>query len=127
MLLFIATIPPLPPLPAVAVQPAKTKEAAILEKILREAEMEGLERTYGDCKYSWGKWKLDANAVRTTVRQCASVTERVAVSCDKLKINTETAGKWGEWRRPQGKEANMMAGLCANVIPVTVLPGKVND
>jgi hypothetical protein len=120
MLPFIATIPPLPPLPVVAEKPAKTKEAAILEKILREAEMEGLERTYGDCKYRWGNWKLDSNQVRTTVRQCASVTERVAVSCDKLRINTETKGTWGQWRRPQGKEANAMAALCANVIPGTV-------
>jgi hypothetical protein len=124
MLPFIATIPPLPPLPVVAEKPAKTKEAAILEKILREAEMEGLERTYGDCKYRWGNWKLDSNQVRTTVRQCASVTERVAVSCDKLRINTETKGTWGQWRRPQGKEANAMAALCANVVTVPASEGS---
>jgi hypothetical protein len=104
----------------VAVQPAKTKEAQLLEKILRESEMENLEKTYGDCKYAWGRWKLDGNAVRTTVRTCASTIERVAVSCDKLRINVETTGKWGEWRRAEGKEANAMAALCANVVPVTV-------
>ena len=114
---FIATVPPLPPLPAVAVQPAKTKEAALLERILKESEMDGLERTYGDCKYAWGRWKLDGNAVRTTVRTCASTIERVAVSCDKLRINVEMGKKWGEWRRAEGKEMNMMAGLCANVVP----------
>jgi hypothetical protein len=117
---FIATIPPLPPLPVVVAQPAKTKEAQLLEKILRESEADSLERTYGDCKYAWGQWKLDANQVRTTVRQCASVTERVAVSCDKLRINTEIKGTWGQWRRAQGKEANAMASLCSNLVPVPV-------
>jgi hypothetical protein len=121
---FIATIPPLPPLPMVTERPvAKTKEAQLLEKILRESEADSLEKVYGGCSYAWGQWKLDANQVRTTVRTCASTIERVAVSCDKLRINTETAGKWGQWRRPQGKEANAMAALCANVVP----QGKVND
>jgi hypothetical protein len=117
---FIATVPPLPPLPVVVAQPAKTKEAALLEKILRESEADSLEKVYGGCSYAWGQWKLDANQVRTTVRTCASVTERVAVSCDKLRINVEMGKKWGEWRRAEGKEMNAMASLCANVVPVPV-------
>jgi hypothetical protein len=117
---FIATVPPLPPLPVVAEKPAKSKEAALLEKILRESEADSFEKVYGGCSYAWGQWKLDANQVRTTVRTCASTIERVAVSCDKLRINTETKGTWGQWRRAQGKEANAMASLCSNLVPVTV-------
>jgi len=116
---FLATIPTLPPLPQASIQQnpvEKSKENILLEKILKEAESVSLERTYGDCKYAWGSWKLSSTEVRTTVRTCRGVTERVAVSCPALRLNVESAGKWGEWRRPAGKEANMMAALCAHLV-----------
>ncbi len=107
-------------IPAPATEPpVQSRQEAILERIMREAEAPS-ERTFGECSYNWGSWKLSKEGIRTTTRLCGDATENVAVSCDLLKVNVGEAGKWGGWRSPVAKdakkgEANMVAALCANI------------
>lgn len=120
--LILATA--LPELPPVQQQQAPSKEAALLERIIKEGQT-ATERQFGDCYYAWGSWKLSADGVRTTTRQCkdesAQTPSPIAVSCPLLKVNTLEQNQWKGWRSPVAKgakpgEANMVAALCANVV-----------
>lgn len=120
--LILATA--LPELPPVQQQQTPSKEAALLERIIKEGQT-ATERQFGDCYYAWGSWKLSADGVRTTTRQCkdesAQTPSPIAVSCPLLKVNTLEQNQWKGWRSPVAKgakpgEANMVAALCANVV-----------
>jgi hypothetical protein len=120
--LILATA--LPELPPVQQQQTPSKEATLLERIIKEGQT-ATERQFGDCYYAWGSWKLSADGVRTTTRQCkdesAQTPSPIAVSCPLLKVNTLEQNQWKGWRSPVAKgakpgEANMVAALCANVV-----------
>lgn len=105
--------------PTATEPPAQSRQEAILERIMKEAEVPS-ERTFGECAYSWNLWKLSKEGIRTTTRVCGNVTENVAVSCDLLRVNVGEGGKWMGWRSPiadgaKKGEANMVAALCANI------------
>ena len=129
--------PPVNPTPAsptpAAGQPAsaptKTPEQAVLERIRRLRD--GDSRRFGSCTYRWDRWRLLADGTRTTNFSCdrAEVgTELVGVNCAKLQINVYTRSQdsqgqperwtWGTWRLPAaGGEEQMVASLCANLLP----------
>lgn len=118
-ILLATTLPELPPVQ----QSPLTKEEALLERIMKEGQT-ATERKFGDCYYSWGTWKLSADGIRTTTRQCkdesAQTPSYIAVSCPLLRVNTLQDKQWQGWRSPIAKgakpgEANMVAALCANV------------
>ena len=118
-LLLATALPELPPVQ----QQVLTKEAALLERIMKEGQT-AAERKFGDCHYAWGSWKLSPEGIRTTSRQCkddsAQTPAPIAVSCPLLKVNVLQDKQWQGWRSPLAKgakpgEANMVAALCANV------------
>ena len=122
MIPLIATaLPELPPM--VQQEPVKNRQQEILEKIMQQAPA-AAERSFGDCTYQWGQWKLSSDGVRTTLRSCKGESVQtpvyIAVSCPLLQVNVSEAGKWNGWRSPIAKgakpgEAMMVATLCANV------------
>lgn len=124
-LLLATALPELPP--AIQERPVQSRQQQILEKIMQQAPAVASERSFGDCTYLWGQWKLAANGVRTTFRTCKGESVQtpvsIAVSCPLLQVNTtspENAAKWEGWRSPVAKgakpgEALMVATLCANV------------
>ena len=124
-ILLATALPELPPV--VQPKPVQSRQQAILEQIMQQAPATASERSFGDCTYMWGQWKLNGEGVRTTFRTCkgesAQMPASIAVSCPLLKVNTTStseAGKWQGWRSPIAKgsrpgEAMMVASLCANV------------
>jgi len=112
--LAIPAIPALPPIPAA--------QQRILETIKQQ---QPFNRSYGECAYAWNQWKLSAEGIRSIKRLCKhEIEDIVAVSCSIFKVNTFEDGKWGQWRSPLAKEAkpgedNMVAVLCANIMPKT--------
>lgn len=136
---------PVPP-PA-ADPPADTRtpnkaERSVLERIRRLRD--GDSRRYGSCSYRWDRWKLLKDGTRTTQYSCGeakaegsqavtSDQQLVGVNCTKLQINTTSRiaateeqpqrWVWGRWRLPAaGGEEQMVAALCANALPVPVVP-----
>lgn len=107
----------------------KTPEQAVLERIRRLRD--GDSRRFGSCTYRWDRWRLLADGTRTTNFSCdrAEVASQlVGVNCAKLQINVYTRVQdvqgqperwtWGTWRLPAaGGEEQMVASLCANVLP----------
>lgn len=125
---IVATVPALPELPPIVQEkPAQSRQQAILEKIMQQAPAVASERSFGDCTYMWGQWKLAASGVRTTFRTCKGESVQtptsIGVSCTLLQVNTTSPAdptKWQGWRSPIAKgskpgEAMMVATLCANV------------
>lgn len=72
-------------------------------------------RTYGQCNFDWGGWRLHANGTRITAAA-------VGVSCDRLLVSIRFRdGSWSGWERPSGPDSwfrqgedEMVAALCAN-------------
>jgi hypothetical protein len=100
------------------------REQELLERI-RALKTPRL-RSYGDCRYDWGAWRLNGKGVRTTGSDCGEPPIRgsVAVYCDTLQINRRVGeGPWEGWRLPftaeespvLGGEDRLVAALCANV------------
>lgn len=117
--LIATALPELPPINTAA----PSKQQVILERIMKENQA-ATDKKFGDCYYAWGQWKLSADGVRTTTRQCidesAQEPSSVAVSCSVLKVNVFKKQQWEGWRNPMAKgarkgEASMVAALCANV------------
>ncbi|MFM7732514.1 MAG: hypothetical protein ACKO6F_03435 [Cyanobium sp.] len=127
-----AAAPAGPPASAPAATPATGeggltgREKELLEKI-RQLKAPRL-RSFGNCRYDWGAWRLNEKAVRSTASECGEPPTRgtVAVYCDTLQINRRVEeGPWEGWRLPYnasespllGDEERMVAALCANVKP----------
>lgn len=118
-------LPELPPI--VQEKPVQSRQQAILEKIMQQAPVAASERSFGECIYMWGQWKLAPNGIRTTLRTCKGESVQtptsIGVSCSLLQVNTTSPTeptKWQGWRSPIAKggkpgEAMMVASLCANV------------
>lgn len=118
---FIATA--LPELPPINIAPP-TKQQIILERIM-QSNQAATDKKFGDCSYAWGQWKLSADGVRTTTRQCIDESVQdpvfISVSCSALKVNIFAKQQWEGWRNPMAKgakkgEALMVAALCANAL-----------
>jgi hypothetical protein len=128
--------PATPGMPAPVAAPAATpaageggltgRERELLERI-RQLKAPRL-RSFGNCRYDWGAWRLNEKAVRSTASECGDPPTRgtVAVYCDTLQINRRVEeGPWEGWRLPYnagespllGDEERMVATLCANVKP----------
>ncbi|MCP9877975.1 LysM peptidoglycan-binding domain-containing protein, partial [Cyanobium sp. A2C-AMD] len=105
-------------------KPLSPNEQAVLQRI-RSNSYTPQWRTYGQCKYDWGGWRLNSNGTRTTAAECGGSAMRwtVGVSCDRLLVaGYTTASGWSKWRAPAGPgnhsrqgEDEMVAALCANV------------
>lgn len=109
-------------------KPLNPKEQALLQRI-RSGGPSPQWRTYGHCNYDWSGWRLHANGTRTTAADCGGTALRwtIGVSCARLLVATHTtASGWSKWERPSGPESRfrrgedeMVAALCANVLPTT--------
>jgi hypothetical protein len=106
-----------------SIKPLSSREQALLHQI-RSGGQVPQWRTYGQCNYDWGGWKLQSNGIRITATYCGETAKRwaVGVSCDRLlvAIHTSESG-WSDWKRPSGPDSKtrqgedeMVAALCAN-------------
>jgi LysM repeat protein len=112
------------PAPAPINKTLSPNEQALLQRI-RSGVATPQWRTYGQCNYDWGGWKLHSNGVRTTGADCGGTAMRwqIGVSCDRLLVATHTtASGWSKWVAPSGPDSKfrqgedeMVAALCANV------------
>jgi hypothetical protein len=111
-------------------KPLSLREAGLLKKIRSKSNSPAWRR-YGQCEYDWSGWKLHPNGTRTTAADCGGTAMRwiIPVSCNRLLVATQSRVRgqpreWSAWEPPSGPENKfrkgedeMVAALCANVIP----------